>query len=146
MELLDNYRNSKEPCLTLCLSRMVHAWSDKLIRHRVDLQSQKARVLERVHSEGVRMCDAAARLFFNPTLHEEHHAKLKEQSTSTGSGMRGAITIHQRAPNPPKSCDIVGLLQESKRPLPKKLRKKSEKGFPGPLGPGVEKNPKKSRK
>ena len=25
-------------------------------------------------------------------------------------------------------CDIVGLLQESKRPLPRKLRKKSEKG------------------
>ena len=43
-------------------------------------------------------------------------------------------------------CDIVGLLQESKGPLPKKLRKKSEKGFPGPLGPGVKKNPKKSRK
>ena len=36
-------------------------------------------------------------------------------------------------------CDIVGLLQESKRPLPQKLRKKSEKGFPGPLGPGFEK-------
>ena len=43
-------------------------------------------------------------------------------------------------------CDIVGLLQESKRPLPRKLRKKSEKGFPGPLGPGVQKNSKKSRK
>ena len=41
-------------------------------------------------------------------------------------------------------CDIVGLLQESKRPLPRKLRKKSEKGFPGPLGPGVEE--KKSQK
>ena len=31
------------------------------------------------------------------------------------------------------NCDIVGLLQESKRPLPKKLRKKSEKGFPGQI-------------
>ena len=43
----------------------------------------------------------------------------------------------------PWDCDIVGLLQESKRPLPKKLRKKSEKGFPGPLGPGVEKTRKR---
>ena len=33
-----------------------------------------------------------------------------------------------------------------KRPLPGKLRKKSEKGFPGPLGPGVKKGSKKSRK
>ena len=31
--------------------------------------------------------------------------------------------------------DIVGLLQGSKRPLARKLRKKSEKEFPGPLGP-----------
>ena len=45
-----------------------------------------------------------------------------------------------------ESCDIVGLLQESKRPLPRKLRKKSEKGFPRPLGPGVEKAKKKSKK
>ena len=42
-----------------------------------------------------------------------------------------------------KGCDIVGLLQESKRPLPRKLRKKSEKGFPGPLGPGVVKTRKR---
>ena len=39
-------------------------------------------------------------------------------------------------------CDIVGLLQESKRPLPRKLRKMSEKGFPRPLGPGVKKTEK----
>ena len=43
----------------------------------------------------------------------------------------------------PLCCDIVGLLQESKRPLPRKLRKKSEKGFPGPLGLGVKKPEKK---
>ena len=42
-------------------------------------------------------------------------------------------------------CDIVGLLQESKRPLPRKPPKKSDKGFPGPLGLGVEKA-QKSRK
>ena len=34
----------------------------------------------------------------------------------------------------------------SKRPLPRKLRKKSEKGIPGPLGPRAEKNSNKSRK
>ena len=46
-----------------------------------------------------------------------------------------------------KSCDIVGLLQESKRPfLFWKTPKKSEKGFPGPLGTGVEKAQKKSKK
>ena len=45
-----------------------------------------------------------------------------------------------------KPGDIVGLLQESKRPLPRKLRNKSEKGFLGPLGPGVEKAQKKSKK
>ena len=33
-----------------------------------------------------------------------------------------------------------------KRPFPGKLQKKSEKGFPGPLGPGVKKDSKKSRK
>ena len=48
-------------------------------------------------------------------------------------------------PGRPFVCDIVGLLQESKRPLPRKLRKKSEKGFPGPLGPGVEEAQKKSK-
>ena len=53
---------------------------------------------------------------------------------------------HNTPTTPPKPCDIVGLLQESKRPLPRKLRKKSEKGFPGPLGPGVEKARKKSKK
>ena len=43
-----------------------------------------------------------------------------------------------------KCCDIVGLLQESKRPLPGKLRKKSEKGIPGASRPRGRKNPKKS--
>ena len=43
-------------------------------------------------------------------------------------------------------CDVVGLVQESKRHLPRKLRKKSEKGFPGPLGRGVEEAQKKSKK
>ena len=33
-----------------------------------------------------------------------------------------------------------------KRPFPGKLQRKSEKGFPGPLGPGVKKGSKKSRK
>ena len=33
---------------------------------------------------------------------------------------------------------IVGLLQGLKRPLPRKLRKKSEKGLPGPLPPEVK--------
>ena len=37
------------------------------------------------------------------------------------------------AMKPYHCCDIVGLLQESKNPLPRKLRKKSEKGFPGPV-------------
>ena len=41
--------------------------------------------------------------------------------------------------------DNVGHLQGSKRPLPRKLRKKSEKGFPGPFGPGVN-NLEKSQK
>ena len=36
-------------------------------------------------------------------------------------------------------CDIVGLLQESKRPLPRKLRNKSERGFPGLSAPGSKK-------
>ena len=40
-------------------------------------------------------------------------------------------------------CDIVGLLQESKRPLPKKLRKKSEKGFRGLSAPGSKKTRKR---
>ena len=44
-----------------------------------------------------------------------------------------------------KDWDIVGLLQGSKRPLPRKLRKKSEKGFLGLLGPGVKKARKKSK-
>ena len=41
--------------------------------------------------------------------------------------------------------DIVGLLQGSKRPLPRKVREKnkSEKGFPGPLGPRAEKTRKR---
>ena len=39
----------------------------------------------------------------------------------------------------PSPRDIVGLLQGSKRALPRKLRKKSEKGFVGPLSPGVKK-------
>ena len=43
------------------------------------------------------------------------------------------------------SWDIVGLLQGSKRPLPRKLRNKSDKGLPGPLGPRV-KEARKSRK
>ena len=33
-----------------------------------------------------------------------------------------------------EACDIVGLLQESKRPLP--IKKKSEKGLAGPLNHG----------
>ena len=35
--------------------------------------------------------------------------------------------------------DIVGLLEGLERPLPRKPRKKSEKGFPMPPGPGVKK-------
>ena len=44
------------------------------------------------------------------------------------------------------SWDIVGLLQGSKRPLPRKLRKKSEKGLPGLSAPGSKKREKKSKK
>ena len=39
--------------------------------------------------------------------------------------------------------DILGLLQGSKRPLPRNLRNKSEKGFPAPLGHGPEKGRKR---
>ena len=42
--------------------------------------------------------------------------------------------------------DIVGHLQGSKGLSLEKSEKKSEKGLPGPLGPGVEKGSKKSRK
>ena len=41
--------------------------------------------------------------------------------------------------------DIIGLLQGSKRPLPRKLRKMSENGFPGPLGPGIKNAQKESK-
>ena len=42
-------------------------------------------------------------------------------------------------------CDIVGLLQESKRPLPRKLRKSPRRGSRGLSAPGSKKF-KKSRK
>ena len=42
-----------------------------------------------------------------------------------------------------ETWDILGHLQASKRPLPGKLRRKSEKGLPGPLGAGVNMPPKK---
>ena len=45
----------------------------------------------------------------------------------------------------PEACDIVSLLQEPKRPLPRKLRKKSEKGFPSLPARG-QKNSKKDRR
>ena len=44
------------------------------------------------------------------------------------------------------NCDIVGLLQESKRPLPRKLQKKSEKAFPGLSAPGFKKLKKAEKK
>ena len=43
------------------------------------------------------------------------------------------------------SWDVVGLLQGSKRPLPRKPGKKSEKGFPGRLKK-LEKESKTSQK
>ena len=42
--------------------------------------------------------------------------------------------------------DIIGHLQGSKRPLPRKLRKKFEKGLPGPLGPRAKKQLEKESK
>ena len=48
------------------------------------------------------------------------------------------IEIAQRYP-----WDIVGLLHGSKRPLPRKTRRTSEKGFPGPPAPGVKKSSKR---
>ena len=46
-------------------------------------------------------------------------------------------------PSEAASWDIVGHLQGSKRP-PWETPKKSEKGFPGPLGPGVKQGSNKS--
>ena len=43
-------------------------------------------------------------------------------------------------------CDLVGLLQESERPLPRKFPKKSEKVFRGTLGRRVEEAQKMSKR
>ena len=73
--------------------------------------------------------------------------------THPPSSLQNLLNLAFVLGSPRKGCDIVGLLQESKRPLPKKLRTKVRKGVPGASRPRgrrsskkVEKKLKKGRK
>ena len=84
---------------------------------------------------------------------------LKQKSSKSKCHFRGvifcrvpgALPLHERKGIllPPGAFRGLGYRWPStgvKRPFPGKLKKKSEKGFPGPLGPGVKKGSKKTIK
>ena len=83
----------------------------------------------------------------------------KDNSLSSSPSRKSALRWEERGPKPHSKNTVFGGLPRNtihlgyrcpstgaKRPLPGKLRKKSEKRFPGPLGPGVKRGSKKSRK